>query len=86
LRNVERHSGASTVTVRLAFAPHRLRLTISDDGAGLRPIPTASQLLGADHMGLIGMQERARLVGAELTLVSPSRGGLTVQVEAPFET
>jgi signal transduction histidine kinase len=84
LRSVERHSGVASVSIRLAFEPPRLRLTIADDGSGLHPIPTTSDLLAANHLGIVGMQERARLVGAELTLGSRNQGGLTIQLDAPL--
>lgn len=83
VRNIEHHSGASRVTIRLGFDRARVRLTIADDGKGLDTIPTASELLSESHLGLVGMQERARLVGGELRIISPASGGLTIEAEIP---
>jgi len=83
VRNIERHSGASEVVIGLGFSRSRICLTIADDGKGLDPIPTASELLTANHLGLVGMQERARLVGGVLRFTSPMSGGLTIRAEIP---
>jgi two-component system, NarL family, sensor histidine kinase UhpB len=84
LRNAERHSGAATVAVRLAFRAADLRLTITDDGRGLDRVPTASELLSGGHLGIVGMRERARLAGASLSLGTSASGGLAVKVHAPI--
>jgi signal transduction histidine kinase len=83
VRNIERHSGASEVTIGLQFSRSRVRLNIADDGKGLDPIPTASELLAQNHLGLVGMRERARLVRGELRASSPASGGLTIEVDIP---
>ena len=80
VRNIERHSQASNVTILLEFDPAQVRLVISDDGVGLDPVPTTSQLLAQHHLGLIGMQERARLAGGRLEFHSGPGQGLTVEV------
>jgi signal transduction histidine kinase len=85
LRNVERHSGAANVVLRLALTPKGVRFRIADDGEGLDPIPSPSELLSSNRFGLIGMEERARLAGATLWLRSQPRGGLVVEVEARTE-
>ena len=83
VRNVERHSGASKVAIWLKFSRARVNLSITDDGAGLDPIPTASELLSESHLGLIGMQERARLVGGDLRLTRSAMGGLAIEADIP---
>ena len=83
LRNIERHSGASSATLRLAFAASATRLMISDDGRGMDAIPSPSALLASNRLGLIGMGERARLAGARLSVRSRRHGGLVIDIEAP---
>lgn len=83
LRNVEHHSEASSARVRLDFGPPGVRLRVSDDGVGLDPVPTPTELLGGSHLGLIGMRERARMIGGRLSLRRASLGGLEVEVEIP---
>ncbi|GAB4325443.1 MAG: hypothetical protein Kow0010_07960 [Dehalococcoidia bacterium] len=79
LHNVERHSGADHVQVALAFEPDRVTLCVRDDGCGLSPA-------GADtsRLGILGMNERARLVGGEIEIQSEPGQGVTVQVVVPL--
>ena len=85
VRNIERHSGAMDVAIRLEFSSSRVKLTVSHDGRGLDPIPTASELLSESHLGLVGMRERARLVGGDLQITSPEADGLTLVTDIPIE-
>ncbi|MFV2063895.1 MAG: histidine kinase [Chloroflexota bacterium] len=84
VRNIERHSQASKVTILLEFDRMRVRLTISDDGIGLDPVPTVSELLCESRLGLIGMQERARLVGGQFEMQAQEGGGLTATANIPI--
>jgi signal transduction histidine kinase len=66
LRNVERHAQASKVRISLHAADgEHLELKIQDNGVGFDP--TASR---ADHFGLIGLREQARIIGADLEIKS----------------
>jgi two-component system NarL family sensor kinase len=82
LTNVERHAHAERVRVRLTITPERLRCTISDDGRGFNP-----EEVPVGHFGLVGMNERAKLLGGRLRLASaPGRGtrlSVSVPVKAP---
>jgi len=81
LLNAFRHSGASHVEVEIEFAPKGLRVAVRDDGRGMDP-----QLLtsGRDgHYGVIGMQERARRLGARLRMWSREGGGTEVELAVP---
>ena len=83
LRNVARHAGASTVSVTLDFGPPGVSMRVADDGTGLDPIPTPSELLKGSHLGLIGMRERARMAGGSVLLRQASFGGLELVVDLP---
>jgi two-component system, NarL family, sensor histidine kinase UhpB len=76
LSNIAQHADASYVEVDLSVNGHALELRIRDDGRGFDP--------GVEHegIGLSGMRERARLVGARLEVASrPGEGtDLTLQV------
>ena len=73
LTNVERHSGAQSVRVRLEYAADRTELTISDDGRGFD-----RGGVEPGRYGLAGMQERASMIGAELGVSSTPSGGTRV--------
>ncbi|MBB3259854.1 signal transduction histidine kinase [Paraburkholderia bannensis] len=72
--NVRKHSGATRVLVSLDYAEQAFRLSISDDGNGFD--------IGAptEGFGLIGMGERAKRVGATLTVSSRVKEGTVVRV------
>jgi signal transduction histidine kinase len=78
LINVERHSGARNVHVRLDYATDSTELTIVDDGQGFNPSST-----GPDRYGLAGMHERAAMIGAALTVASNPGGGTRVWCSLP---
>jgi signal transduction histidine kinase len=75
MRNVERHAGASRVTLSLR-APsggHGLTLTIADDGVGFD-----AEAAHPGHYGLAGLREQARLIEAILTVHSAPQQGTTI--------
>ncbi len=75
LNNVSRHANASRVQVEIEFVPSETRLEISDDGLGFDVPASLTDLAPAGHFGLLGMRERADLVGAVLEIQSqPGRG------------
>ncbi|HSP64686.1 MAG TPA: histidine kinase, partial [Candidatus Deferrimicrobium sp.] len=85
LANAGQHSGASCVEIELRVADGELALMVRDDGSGFDP--GAEGLPGApgDSFGLVGMRERARLIGAEFQVVSEHADGTTVSVRVPLE-
>lgn len=79
LNNVEHHARAKTVQVRIAFTPERAALSIEDDGRGF----DATSLSGhtkSSRLGLLGMRERAELVGGRLTVRSQPADGTRVAI------
>lgn len=85
LRNVERHAHARNVSVRLTHGASEVHLVVTDDGRGLQPVlPAATELLASGKLGIVGMQERARLVGATCAIRQGTRRGTTIEVIAPL--
>ena len=82
LHNVEHHAQATHATVELCFVAD-LRLTVTDDGRGFTPPDKLTELADAGKLGLLGMQERARLVGAQLDIASAPGQGTRVTVTVP---
>jgi signal transduction histidine kinase len=80
LQNIAKHSGASDVNLLLQQADKRIRLSVSDNGAGFSAETAAGKPMS---FGLAGMRERVALLGG--TLVVRSRPGkvTTVAVELP---
>jgi two-component system, NarL family, sensor histidine kinase UhpB len=77
LTNVTRHAGATVVELIVAQKNGDVELRVSDDGRGFDPAVRGGGL------GLIGMAERARLVGGELDVRSAPGGGTTITLRVP---
>jgi signal transduction histidine kinase len=82
LNNVSRHSGSPQAWVRLEFLGHGLRLEIEDHGKGIakNAVPQKGGLAG---IGLVGMRERAELIGGTLELLPADGGGTLVRLSVP---
>lgn len=81
LTNVARHARASQAEVVLQVAGGSMQLTIEDNGIGM----AASRAGGKKSFGLVGLRERALMVGAELDI--DSRPGRTVlRISLPLAT
>ena len=85
LRNVERHAGASQVTVRLRRLGGRAVLTVADNGAGFEVPDELVELARGRHFGVTGMRERALLAGGELSVESAPGDGCVLSVWMPAE-
>ncbi len=83
LSNVLRHAQASQVDVCLTFGAEAISLTIRDDGVGF-VAPESPMLMAATaHYGLLGIQERAELIGARVTIKSAPAAGTELSIDLP---
>ena len=82
LRNVGKHSGATKASVSLR-ARDRLEMTVADNGHGFNLPKPIGDLAATGKLGLLGMHERARLLGGTLDICSEPGKGATVVVEVP---
>lgn len=80
LHNVFRHADASTVAVVLERAGDDVTLMIEDNGCGFDPEGSAAARAG---LGLLGMRERASLIGGTVQIESAPGSGTTVYVRVP---
>jgi signal transduction histidine kinase len=85
LSNVGRHSQAATVEVTAAFAPDLFTLRVADDGQGFALPERLADWAAGSHFGLLGMQERAELVGGRLNIESAPERGTTVELRLPIK-
>ena len=79
LTNVARHSGASEVEAGLAEAEGAWVLQVQDNGRGIDP----AALTDAGALGLLGMRERAELLGGNLTVTPARPRGTCVELRLP---
>ena len=83
LRNVAKHSHASRAMVLIELSGGKLRATIRDDGLGFDP-PSLRRVANGG-MGILGMSERAALVGGTIEICSHPGSGTAVQLEIPLQ-
>ncbi len=84
VNNVGRHARAESVHLHLTFNQNRFSLLIRDDGVGFEVPARLNDLASSDHYGLLGMQERAELIGARLRLESEPGKGTSLQLDLPL--
>lgn len=80
LTNIGRHAQAHTVTVQLTVLPDQLQMLISDDGRGFD-----SEQVMPERYGLIGMNERAKLLAGSLEVSSAPGQGTQLEIFIPVE-
>lgn len=83
LTNIERHSGASRVTIELLKRVDGIRLKISDDGVGFDVLRMEGRKNAFQGIGLRNMQERLEFHGGELTVWSSPDKGTVVEARLP---
>ncbi len=76
LTNILRHAGATRVDITMSQEPGGFVLTISDNGRGITGIEKSG-------LGILGMQERVRLVNGTIEIHSVEGSGTTVSVRVP---
>jgi len=79
MTNVVRHARATRVDVLLQRRGDRVMVMVEDDGIGFE----LDQVQRGDHLGLLGLWERAEALGGTLTVESAPGAGTTVVVEVP---
>lgn len=79
LTNAVRHAHCENIMVYLIHDERNLELRVVDDGIGFDP----SQEKGSSWLGLVGMRERAELVGGHVTIDSGANQGTCVKVVVP---
>jgi signal transduction histidine kinase len=80
LTNIERHAGASRVDVSVQVKEDRLVLTVRDNGRGFEH----ANAMKPRAFGILGMKERAVLLGGEFNIESAPRKGTNVTLIVPL--
>lgn len=82
ITNVQKHAQAATVSVQLILMPERVRLVIEDDGIGF----DIQESKKDGHFGLIGITERAKLLGGTVDIVSCVGSGTVIETTIRLDT
>ena len=84
LNNTRKHAKASHFALNLKFNTSCLEMLARDDGIGFDVAEAGQQARNKGSLGLMSMQERARLIGANLKIDSSPGQGTTVKLEMPL--
>jgi signal transduction histidine kinase len=84
LANVVHHAEATTATLGITHVQDHLTIVLTDDGRGFDPHAAGREAAAGQHLGLVGMRERATFIGAELVVRSRPRHGTSVRLRIPW--
>jgi two-component system sensor histidine kinase DegS len=82
LNNIRKHAEASRMEVNLTFQTDAVILSVGDDGKGFG-IDEPKEQNGQGGFGLIGVEQRIRLLRGELSVDSKQGQGTVIQVQIP---
>ena len=82
--NIEKHSRATRVTLRLGREAFCIKAAICDNGRGFDPVTQEYRKAKQSGMGLVDMKERAAFVGGRCTLRSAPGAGTEIVIEMPL--
>lgn len=80
LTNVSRHAAATRVAAELSLREGWVEFRIEDNGRGI----TKEQIENTSSLGLVGLVERARLLGGTATILGVPGAGTTIRVQIPL--
>ena len=86
LTNIRNHSRASEVNLRISFNDTTVSVEVTDNGRGFNPDEVLGSAVSLEHMGLMGMQERARLIGGNLAIHSSPGQGTSIGFTFPVSS
>lgn len=84
LINISKHAHASRVEIRMYSFEECLYISITDDGVGIQQHASAPSGGSGYAQGILGMRERAALLGGSVSIESIEGKGTRVDIELPF--
>lgn len=86
LSNIARHAHARHATMNISFSLPSLTMQVVDDGVGFEVPKNPSEFAPGGHYGLLGIRERAELMGATLQIQSSHGTGTSLTITLPAKT
>ncbi len=83
LANITHHARARTVWIQATLHDGMLTIEVRDDGVGFDPTATGTQI---GHYGLLGMRERAKLIGGQFEIISAPGRETILRLQIPAST
>jgi two-component system sensor histidine kinase DegS len=85
LANVRKHSQATEASITIDFSEHNITINIKDNGKGFNIPSGTGDLAKTGKLGMIGMLERAQLLGGTLSIKSKPGEGTNLEIEIPLQ-
>jgi signal transduction histidine kinase len=83
LTNISKHSKAGAVSVTVKFQSDVLLIIITDNGQGFDFRVVRSNFCNEQKLGILGMSERAKLMGGTINIESKKDCGTTIKISIP---
>lgn len=83
LNNTVRHAQATHASVKIEFKPQSVTLHVADNGTGFDVPKSPAEFVPGGHFGLVGLYERAQLIGAHLEIISATGKGTRLNILLP---
>jgi two-component system sensor histidine kinase UhpB len=80
LTNIAKYARAKTIDLTLRWQEKEVTLILQDDGVGFDVLAARQRAQGGKSIGLLGMEERVRLAGGDLVIVSAPGQGTRLQL------
>jgi two-component system sensor histidine kinase UhpB len=84
LNNIARHAGAKKASLYVQFSPGAVTMEIHDNGKGFEVPKSQAEYAPSGHFGLLGLYERAELIGAALEIRSTPGQGSHLSIRLPL--
>lgn len=88
MTNCRKHSQATDVCLNVKYLNNTISVEVNDNGCGFNPeeVRSRNSKMHIEHLGLIGMKERAELLGGHLSVNSQPGGGTSIRVIFPVSS
>jgi signal transduction histidine kinase len=83
LSNITRHAQAKQASIMISFSPSSVTLQVEDNGVGFNLSKNQAEYAANGHYGLLGLNERADLIGATLDIRTSPGKGTSLKVTLP---
>jgi len=80
LNNILRHAQATQASIKVEFNAQAINIKIQDNGVGFEVPKSPAEFVPNGHFGLVGLYERAQLIGAQLDIQSTPRNGTKLSI------
>jgi len=86
LTNIRKHAGATKVNLRLQFQTDKFLVEVRDDGSGFDLSQTLDGAIAVGHIGLLGMKQRAEMLGGDVRIKTSEGAGTSITLSVPIQS